>query len=68
IFFPAPGPRVHSCSLSAAMLTGLPIAAPGLGIFPELLSGYPEARLLDCDSSPAAWNDLFMSLAGGVSG
>jgi len=62
IFFPARWPQVHSCSLGAARLTGLPVVAPDIGAFPEALEHYPKAHLLDCDSGPGVWNDLFMSL------
>ncbi|MFA6000999.1 MAG: methyltransferase domain-containing protein [Thermoleophilia bacterium] len=63
IFFPARWPCVHSCSLDAARLTGLPVVAPDLGVFPEALDDYGRAHLLASDSAPDVWNDLFMSLA-----
>jgi glycosyltransferase involved in cell wall biosynthesis len=62
LFFPALWPETYSYTLSAAMRSGLPIAAPRLGAFPERLADYPAAWLLDWDSTPHAWNDLFLSL------
>lgn len=62
VFFPALWPETYSYTLSAAMATGLPIAAPRLGVFPERLAAYPAASLLDWDSTPQAWNELFLSL------
>jgi GT2 family glycosyltransferase/glycosyltransferase involved in cell wall biosynthesis len=65
IFFPAQWPETYSYTLSSSMRTGLPIAAPRLGAFPERLSDYPGATLLEWDTEPAAWNDVFISLAQG---
>ncbi len=61
IFFPARWPETYSYTLSVAMRTGLPIIAPRLGAFIERLADYPQARLLDWDTSPAGWNDLLTS-------
>jgi glycosyltransferase involved in cell wall biosynthesis len=63
IFFPARWPETFSYTLSAAMRTGLPIAAPRLGAFPERLADCPFAHLMEWDTDAAAWNDLFLSLA-----
>lgn len=63
IFFPARWPETWSYTLSTAMRTGLPVAAPRLGAFPERLQDYHAAHLMDWDTGAAGWNDLFMSLA-----
>jgi len=62
IFFPAQWPETYSYTLSAAMRSGLAVAAPRLGAFTERLAGYPGAMLMDWDTGPAEWNDLFLSL------
>lgn len=64
IFFPAQWPETYSYTLSAAMRSGLAVAAPRLGAFTERLDGYTGALLMDWETAPADWNDLFMSLAG----
>ena len=63
IFFPAQWPETYSFTLSAAMRSGLPISAPRLGAFTERLADYPGALLMEWDTGPAAWNDLFLSTA-----
>lgn len=62
IFFPALWPETYSYTLSYAIRSGLPIAAPRLGAFPERLAEYPLAWLMDWNSSARCWNDFFMSL------
>jgi GT2 family glycosyltransferase/glycosyltransferase involved in cell wall biosynthesis len=64
IFFPALWPETYSYTLSYAMRSGLPIAAPRIGAFQERLANYPLAWLLDWDSSAEEWNDFFLSLLG----
>lgn len=64
IFFPALWPETYSYTLSAAMRSGLAVAAPRLGAFSERLDGYPGALLMEWDTEAADWNDLFMSQAG----
>ena len=61
IFFPAQWPETYSYTLSAAIRSGLPIAAPRLGAFTERLADYPDAVLLDWDSAAAVWNDILLS-------
>ena len=62
IFFPAQWPETYSYTLSYALATGLPIAAPRLGAFIERLADYPRAWLLDWDAPVAECNDLFVNL------
>jgi GT2 family glycosyltransferase len=62
IFFPALWPETYSYTLSYAIDSGLPIAAPKLGAFQERLAEYPGASLLDWDTSAERWNDFFASL------
>lgn len=64
IFFPAQWPETYSYTLSAAMRSGLPVAAPRLGAFSERLAGYPGALMMDWETGPAQWNDLFLTLTG----
>jgi GT2 family glycosyltransferase len=68
IFFPARWPETFSYTLSAAMHTGLPIAAPRLGSFPERLEDYPAANIMETETAAEAWNALFTSLAHGSGG
>lgn len=62
IFFPALWPETYSYTLSYAMNSGLPIAAPKLGAFQERLAEYPAAFLLEWTSTAEDWNALFVSL------
>ena len=61
IFFPALWPETYSYTLSYAMRSGLPIAAPRLGAFTERLADYQLAWLLDWKMSAECWNDFFVS-------
>jgi glycosyltransferase involved in cell wall biosynthesis len=56
VFFPALWPETYSYTLSAAINSGLPIAAPNLGAFPERLADHPAALLKEWDTSPEVWN------------
>ena len=47
LWFPAQCPETYSYTLTAAINSGLPIAASDLGAFPERLSGRPQSWLLD---------------------
>lgn len=62
IFFPARWPETYSYTLTTALSSGLPIAAPKLGAFPERLKDASRAWLFKWDSPPAVWNDFFVSL------
>ena len=61
IFFPALWPETYSFTLSYAMRSGLPIAAPRIGAFIERLADYPHTRILDWDTPAAGWNDMLMT-------
>jgi glycosyltransferase involved in cell wall biosynthesis len=63
IFFPAQWPETYSYTLSAAIVSGLPILATNLGAFPERLSGHPRAQLVDWRADPSAVNDALLRLA-----
>lgn len=65
IFFPALWPETFSYTLSIAMNSGLPIAAPRLGAFTERLLNYSLAWLFNWDTSAEYWNDFFVSLLNG---
>ncbi|MHB1391300.1 MAG: glycosyltransferase [Thermoleophilia bacterium] len=62
IFFPALWPETYSYTLSAAIRSGLPVAAPRIGSFTERLAGYEPARLMDLDTTARDWNDMFLSI------
>jgi hypothetical protein len=62
IYFPAQWPETYSYTLSAAMDSGRPILAPRLGAFEERLAEYPNAHLIDRDTSPGHVNDLLLQL------
>jgi len=63
IFFPAQCPEIFSYTLSAALDSGLPIVATGIGALPERLADSPLARIVAWDASPAALNDALISAA-----
>ena len=46
-WFPATWPETYSYTLSAALAASLPIVAPGLGAFPERLTGRPLTWLVE---------------------
>nr|WP_294529364.1 glycosyltransferase [uncultured Rhodopila sp.] len=55
IWFPAAWPETFSYTLTAAIESGRPIAATGIGSFPERLRGRPFTWLDDHRTSPAGW-------------
>ena len=61
VFFPAQCPEIFSYTLSAALDSGLPIVATGIGALPERLAASPRARVVPWDSSPATLNDALVS-------
>jgi GT2 family glycosyltransferase/glycosyltransferase involved in cell wall biosynthesis len=63
LWFPAQVPETWSYTLSAALATGLPIVASGLGALPERLAQHPCARLVPFDAMPQAWNEALLSVA-----
>lgn len=64
IWFPAVGPETYSYTLSAALVSGLPIIAPDLGAFPERLASRPWSWICSWKHSPEEWNNLFIDLRG----
>lgn len=64
IFFPALWPEIYCYALTTAMQTGLPIFAPNLGAFPERLSNYHAAHLLEFEATAEEWNDYILSVSG----
>lgn len=63
IVFPALWPETYCYTLSAAINSGLPIIASNLGAFPERLSDYPKAVILDWRNTAHDWNDAILRLA-----
>jgi hypothetical protein len=63
VFFPAQCPEIFSYTLSAALDSGLPIVATGIGAFPERLEGAGRARVVPWTASPAALNDALLAAA-----
>ncbi|HYZ21824.1 MAG TPA: glycosyltransferase, partial [Rhodopila sp.] len=62
IWFPMAWPETFSYTLSAAIASGLPIAAPRIGAFPERLAGRPMTWLAPVGTRPSAWLDLFETI------
>jgi hypothetical protein len=63
VFFPAQCPEIFSYTLSAALDSGLPIVATGIGALPERLEGAARARVLPWTSSAASLNDALLAAA-----
>jgi glycosyltransferase involved in cell wall biosynthesis len=60
LWFPQTWPETYSYTLSAAIESGLPIVASGLGALPERLAGRPQTWIMEDPSCPAAhWLALF---------
>jgi len=62
VWFPAQWPETYSYTLSAALLSGLPIAAPNLGAFTERLAGRAWTWLRPWNDPAPAWIALFETL------
>ena len=62
IWFPQAWPETFSYTLSAAIESGLPVAATRIGAFPERLAGRPLTWLVENDTSPQGWVDLFQTI------
>lgn len=54
-------PETYSYTLTVAMATGLPIVATSIGAFPERLSGYPGAALLDPARPTEDWLEALLA-------
>jgi GT2 family glycosyltransferase/glycosyltransferase involved in cell wall biosynthesis len=59
VWFPAQWPETYSYTLSAAIDAGLPVAASGIGAFPERLAGRPLTWLVDPEASAEEWLAVF---------
>src|SRR5262249_35031672 len=63
LWFPAQWPETYSFTLSAAIESGLPIAASEIGAFPERLADRPNSWLIQPTQDPDAWLALFKEIA-----
>jgi hypothetical protein len=63
VFFPAQCPEIFSYTLSAALDSGLPIVATGIGALPERLAQSPLARIVAWDAGAAQLNDALVAAA-----
>ncbi len=59
IWFSAQWPETYSYTLTAAIESGLPIVAPGIGSFPERLKDRPLAWIVDASAPAATWIETF---------
>lgn len=64
IWFPAQWPETYSYTLSSALMSGLPIAAPNIGAFPERIGQRPWSWVCPWDWSAGEWNDFFVRVRG----
>lgn len=55
IWFPCTWPETYSYTLSAALETGLPVACPNLGSFPERLQNRPYSWVEPWQRKPEQW-------------
>lgn len=62
IWFPALWPETYSYTLSAALVSGLPVVAPDLGAFPERLANRAWSWVCPWNQSAYDWNDFFVHL------
>lgn len=62
VWFPALGPETYSYTLSAALISGLPVVAPDLGAFPERLSNRSWTWVCPWNQSVHEWNNFFTHL------
>lgn len=62
IWFPALWPETYSYTLSAALLTAIPLVVPDIGAFPERVAGRPWSWVAPWDQSPADWCEFFLRL------
>jgi GT2 family glycosyltransferase/glycosyltransferase involved in cell wall biosynthesis len=60
IWFPAQWPETYSYTLSAALLSGLPIAAPDIGAFPERIGSRAWSWMCPWNWSADEWSDFFI--------
>lgn len=62
IWFPAQLPETYSYTLSSALLSGLPIAAPDIGAFPERTGNRPWSWICPWNWSADEWNHFFIKV------
>ncbi len=62
VWFPQPIPETYSYTLTAAIDSGLPIAASRIGALPERLDGRSLTWLVDATAPAAKWIATFRSI------
>jgi GT2 family glycosyltransferase len=62
VWFPARIPETFSYTMSTCLDMGLPVAAHGLGAFPERVAGRPWSWIVPSDFSAADWIDFFLGI------
>ena len=62
-FLPSQCPETFSYALSAALDSGLPIVATGIGAFPERVAVSPDARIVPWNASAQEVNDVLVATA-----
>lgn len=62
IWFPALCPETYSYTLSAALISNLPVVAPDLGAFAERLANRPWSWICQWNQSAHDWNNFFIHL------
>jgi glycosyltransferase involved in cell wall biosynthesis len=60
-FLPSQCPETFSYTLSAALDSGLPIVATGIGAFPERVAASPNARIVPWNASAQEINDVLVA-------
>jgi len=63
-WFPAQVPETYGYTLSEVLAAGYPVAVTDLGALAERVAGRPNSWACPLNTSPAAWNAFFLSLAG----
>ncbi len=62
IWLPAQWGETYSYTLSAALRSGLPVAVPDIGAFPERVKGRPHTWIESWKKSAKEWADFFSNL------
>jgi len=60
-FFPAQCPEVFSYTLSAALDSGLPVVAAGIGALPERVAASPRGHVVPWNASAGEMNDALLA-------
>jgi GT2 family glycosyltransferase/glycosyltransferase involved in cell wall biosynthesis len=66
VWFPVAWPETYSFTLSAAIESGLPIVASGIGALPERLVGRPLTWVIPPSMDPTAWLNVFRMVAASL--